>query len=447
MPGAERLWGGETEKAIANFPISGEVVPRPVIHWLGRIKSASALVNVELGLLDPDIGERIAVAGHRVAAGEFDDQFPVDVFQTGSGTSTHMNANEVVASLAGPDVHPNDHVNICQSSNCVFPSAVHLAALEAVVTELVPALGQLQLALAAKAAEFADIAKAGRTHLMDAVPVTLGQEFGGYASQVDHGAARVLATTERLSQVPLGGTATGSGLNVHPEFAARVRDRLSAETGLAVRAPDDPFEATGARDALVELSGALKTVAVSLLKIANDVRLLGSGPRTGLRELRLPELQKGSSMMPGKVNPVIPEVVTQVAAQVVGNDAAVTMAGSHGQLELNAFVPLMARNVLGSIALLTSAARVFAERCVDGLEADLEGCRSSGELSLAAATALNPVLGYELVARLVSEAHESGRTLREVGVEHGVDEHVLDTVLDPLALARGGILASPPAGG
>jgi fumarate hydratase class II len=440
MVGDERLWGAETEKAIANFPISGEPMPPSVIHWLGRIKGAAALVNAELGLIDAEVAGRIAEASSRVSAGELDDQFPLDVFQTGSGTSTHVNANEVIASLAGSDVHPNDHVNVCQSSNCVFPSAVHLAAVEAIVGELIPALERLERSLAAKGVEFRDVAKAGRTHLMDAVPVTLGQELSGYASQVRNGAARVAGTIDRLAQIPLGGTATGSGLNVHPDFARLVRERLAKETGLPVSAPDDLFEATGARDAIVETSGALKTIAVSLLKIANDIRLLGSGPRTGLRELVLPELQKGSSMMPGKVNPVIPEVVTQVAAQVVGNDVAITMAGSHGHLELNAFVPVMARNLLQSIALLASAATVFAEKCIDGLDADLEGCRRSAEMTLSAATALNPYLGYGLVDELVRAAHTSGRTLREVGLEHGIDAQLLDAVLAPLALARGGIV-------
>jgi len=307
---SRELWGGETRKAIENFPVSGEPIPHQVARWLGRIKAASARVNAELGLLDPDKAERIAAAGDRIAKGELDDQFPIDVFQTGSGTSSNMNANEVIATLAGDDVHANDDVNLGQSSNDVFPSAVHLAALDSIVNELLPALDKLAESLAAKAREFDDVVKSGRTHWMDAVPVTLGQEFGGYAAQVREGKARVESTLERLGKIPLGGTAVGTGLNTHPEFGARIRARLAHETGLRINPPADPFEATAARDGLVEASGALKVVAVSLAKIANDLRYLGSGPRAGLAEISLPELQKGSSIMPGKVNPVIPEVVT-----------------------------------------------------------------------------------------------------------------------------------------
>ena len=357
---ASRLWGPETEKAIANFPVSGEAMPAPVIRWLGRIKAAAARVNAELGLLEPELAERIASAAERVAAGELDGEFPVDVFQTGSGTSTNMNANEVIASLAGAGAHANDHVNLGQSSNDVFPSAVHLAALGELTSDLLPALGRLAESLEAKAEEFEDVVKAGRTHLMDAVPVTLGQEFAGYAAQVREGSARVEATLGRVGRIPLGGTAVGTGLNTHPEFAERVRRRLADETGLEIGSPADPFEAQAARDSLVEASGALKTVAVSITKIANDLRLLASGPRAGLVEIRLPELQKGSSIMPGKVNPVIPEVATQVAAQVIGNDVAITAGGMQGHLELNVFVPLIARNLLDSIRLLAAAARLLA---------------------------------------------------------------------------------------
>src|SRR3954454_12261549 len=312
------LWGAETRKAVENFPVSGEPIPHHVARWLGRIKAAAARVNAELGLLDEDKAQRIGEAGDRIAAGDLDDQFPIDVFQTGSGTSSNMNANEVIAALAGDDVHANDHVNMGQSSNDVFPSAVHLAALGEIVSDLLPALDRLGESLEAKAREFDDVVKSGRTHWMDAVPVTLGQEFAGYAAQARQGSARVRDALPRLGQIPLGGTAVGTGLNTHPEFAARVRERLSADTGLTIDAPADPFESQAARDALVEASGALKTVAVSLTKIANDLRFLGSGPRAGLAEIFLPELQKGSSIMPGKVNPVIPEVVTQVAAQVIG---------------------------------------------------------------------------------------------------------------------------------
>jgi len=423
-------------KAVANFPVSGERMPTPVVRWLGRIKAAAARVNAELGLLDADLAERIAAAGDRVAAGAFDDQFPIDVFQTGSGTSTNMNANEVIAALAGEGAHPNDHVNLGQSSNDVFPSAVHLAALGELQSDLLPALGRLAESLEVKSEEFADLVKSGRTHLMDAVPVMLGQEFAGYAAQVRQGVERIESTLGRLGQIPLGGTATGTGLNTHPEFAARVRARLSEDTGLTISPPADPFESQAARDALVETSGALKTVAVSLTKIANDLRLMGSGPRAGLAELRLPELQKGSSIMPGKVNPVIPEVVTQVSAQVIGNDTAITVGGLQGHFELNVFIPLMARNLLESIRLLASASRLFAETCVDGIEANEPQLTEYAELTLSAATALNPFIGYDLATEIVKDAASSGRSLREVAREKGVDEAVLDEALDYRAMAR-----------
>jgi fumarate hydratase class II len=430
------LWGGETRKAVANFPVSGERIPVSVARWLARIKAAAAHANAELGLLDEDKAERIAQAADRVGAGEFDDQFPIDVFQTGSGTSSNMNANEVIASLAGQGVHPNDDVNMGQSSNDVFPSAVHLAALDDLTNELLPALEQLAASLEAKAGEFKEVVKAGRTHLMDAVPVTLGQEFGGYAAQVRQGIERVRSTLERVGRIPLGGTAVGTGLNTHPEFAERVRKRLSEESGLTILPPADAFESQAARDALVEASGALKTVAVSLSKIANDLRLLGSGPRAGLAEIALPELQKGSSIMPGKVNPVIPEVVTQVGAQVIGNDQAITVGGLQGHLELNVFVPMMARNLLESIHLLASASRLLAEKCIDGIEANRETAERYAELTLAAATALNPHIGYDLATEIVKEAAASGRPLREVARDKGVDEKVLDEALDYRAMAR-----------
>ena len=435
---AERgeFWGRETRKAVTNFPVSGEPIPIPVARWLGRIKAAAARVNAELGILDGEVAERIAAAADRVAAGEFDDQFPIDVFQTGSGTSSNMNANEVIAALAGEGVHPNDHVNMGQSSNDVFPSAVHLAALDGMAHDLAPALTKLAESLERKAAEFDDVVKSGRTHLMDAVPVTLGQEFSGYAAQVRQGIARVRDAMPRLGQIPLGGTATGTGLNTHPEFAERVRALLAGQTGLAISAPADPFEAQAARDALVEASGALKVVAVSLTKIANDLRLMGSGPRAGLAEIFLPELQKGSSIMPGKVNPVIPEVVTQVAAQVIGNDAAITVGGMSGHFELNVYVPMMARNLLQSIALLASASRLLAETCVDGVEAHREQLERYAELTLSAATALNPHIGYDKAAEIVKEAAASGRSLREVAREAGVDESILDQALDYQAMAK-----------
>ena len=430
------LWGGETAKAVANFQVSGEPIPPPVARWLGRIKAAAALVNAELGLLDDDKAQRIADAGTRIANGELDDQFPIDVFQTGSGTSSNMNANEVIASLAGDDVHANDDVNMGQSSNDVFPSAVHLAALGEVVNELLPALETLATSLEAKAREFDDVVKSGRTHWMDAVPVTLGQEFAGYAAQVRQGSARVRDTLPRLGQIPLGGTAVGTGLNTHPEFAERVRARLAEDTGLKIDAPADPFEAQAARDGLVEASGALKTVAVSLTKIANDLRFMGSGPRAGLAEIFLPELQKGSSIMPGKVNPVIPEVVTQVAAQVIGNDAAIAVGGMQGHFELNVFVPLMARNLLDSIKLLANASRLLAETCVDGIEANREQCEHYAELTLSAATALNPYIGYDKATEIVKDAAASGRSLREVARDHGIEDEILDKALDYRKMAK-----------
>jgi fumarate hydratase class II len=435
----QQLWGEETTKAVANFPVSGETVPVPVLRWLGQIKAAAARVNAELGLLDGDLAERIAAAADRVAHGEFDDQFPIDVFQTGSGTSSNMNANEVIAALAGDEAHPNDHVNMGQSSNDVFPSAVHLAALDTVTTDLLPALERLEGAFTAKAGEFKDIVKAGRTHLMDAVPVTLGHEFSGYAAQVRLGARRIRNTLPQVSQIPLGGTATGTGLNTHKEFAAKVRARLTETSNLEIRAPEDPFEAQGNRDALVELSGALKVLAVSLTKIANDLALMGSGPRAGIGELLLPELQKGSSIMPGKVNPVIPEVVLQVSAQVIGNDSAITIAGSQGNFELNVRVPLIARNLLDSIRLLANTSRIFAEKCVEGIQANAEGANHSAEATLAAATALNPHIGYDKAAEIVKEAASSGRMLREVAYEKGVDEETYNKAMDLRKMAQGNL--------
>jgi fumarate hydratase, class II len=433
---AEELWGAETRKAVGNFPVSGERIPAPVIHWLGRIKAAAARTNAELGLLDPGLAERIARGADEVAHGRHDDQFPIDVFQTGSGTSSNMNANEVIATLAGDPAHPNDDVNMGQSSNDVFPSAVHLAAVAETTDRLLPALERLAGALEAKAGEFANVVKAGRTHLMDAVPVTLGQEFAGYAAQIRLGRDRVAGTLPRVAQIPLGGTATGTGLNTHAEFAARVRAKIREATGVPAEAPADPFEAQANRDALVELSGALKVVAVSLTKIANDLALMGSGPRAGLGEILLPELQKGSSIMPGKVNPVIPEVVLQVAAQVMGNDVAVTVAGSQGQFELNVRVPLIARNILQSIGLLASASTLLAEKCVAGIEANEEMTRRHGESTPAIATALNPYIGYDRATEIVNEAVASHRTIREVAREKGVDDETLDRALDLESMAR-----------
>ena len=432
----EQLWGPETAKAVENFPVSGHPVPAPVIHWLGRIKGAAARVNAELGKLDPDLAERIAEAGDAVAEGHHDDQFPVDCFQTGSGTSSNMNANEVLANLAGDGAHPNDHVNMGQSSNDVFPSAVHLAALAQASEDLLPALDGLAGTLAVKADEFADHVKSGRTHLMDAVPVTLGQEFDGFAAQIRLGAQRVRDTLGRVGQIPLGGTATGTGINTHSEFAERVRARLTEQTGLVISAPEDPFEAQGNRDALVELSGALKVVAVSMIKIANDLAMMGSGPRAGLAEIRLPELQKGSSIMPGKVNPVIPEVVIQVGDQVIGNDAAIAIAGTQGQFELNVRVPLIARNLLDSIKLLAAAARLLDKRCVAGIEPNEEMLQRHAESTLQVATALTPHIGYDMATEIVKEAASSNRTVREVATERDVDDAVLEEALDFVKMAR-----------
>lgn len=434
----QQLWGGETAKALENFPISGETVPVSVIHWLARIKGAGAAVNGELGLLSKRSATRIEKAAAEISAGKHDGQFPIDVFQTGSGTSTNTNANEVIARMAGSGVHPNDHVNMGQSSNDVFPSAVHLAALDVAQNDLLPALKQLERSFARKAKSFQNVVKAGRTHLMDAVPVTLGQEFAGYAAQMALGAERVQAALVHVGQIPLGGTATGTGLNTHPRFAEKVRARLRRDSGLKQIAPPlDPFEAQANRDALVELSGALKVVAVSLTKIAGDLALMGSGPRAGIGELLLPELQKGSSIMPGKVNPVIPEVVLQVCAQVIGNDTAVTIGGLQGQFELNVRIPLIARNLLQSLNLLASTARVFAEKCVDGIEANRSGTDASAGGTLAVATALNGAIGYDKGTAIVQKAVASGRPLRDVALEEGVDAKLYDATIDLRRIARG----------
>jgi fumarate hydratase, class II len=436
MAPRKTLYGSETKKAVENFPISGETIPGSVIHWLGRIKGAAARVNAELGKLDPTVAEKISAAAEEVAAGDHDAQFPIDVFQTGSGTSSNMNANEVIAALAG-DAHPNDHVNMGQSSNDVFPSAVHLAALDQATNELLPALKKLERSLTRRAKRFENVVKSGRTHLMDAVPVTLGQEFGGYAAQIRLGQERVAAALEHVRQIPLGGTATGTGLNTHPKFAERVRRELTRETKLKIAPPADPFEAQANRDALVELSGALKVVAVSLTKIAQDLALMGSGPRAGIAEITLPELQKGSSIMPGKVNPVVPEVVLQVAAQVIGNDTAVTIGGMQGQLELNVRIPLIARNLLESIHLLSTVSVVFAEKCVDGIKVNREGVKRSAESTLAVATALNEHIGYDKGAAIVKKASESGRLLREVALEAGVEPELFDHIIDLERIAAG----------
>jgi fumarate hydratase class II len=424
---ADALWRAQTQRAVENFPISGRGLESAQIRALALIKGAAAEVNAELGVIDPNVGAAIAAAAAHVAAGTYDDHFPVDVFQTGSGTSSNMNANEVIATLAarelGREVHPNDEVNASQSSNDVFPSAIHLAATRAVVHDLLPALTHLAETLSVKAAEFATVVKAGRTHLMDATPVTLGQEFSGYATQIRYGIARLESALPRLAELPLGGTAVGTGINTPAGFAAAVIAKLRQTTGLPVTEATDHFEAQGARDALVEASGQLRTVAVGLYKIANDIRWMGSGPRAGLRELRIPDLQPGSSIMPGKVNPVVCEAVRQVCAQVIGNDAAVAFAGSQGDFELNVMLPVLARNLLESIRLLASSSRLLADRCVAGLVAEVEVCLAYAEGSPSIVTPLNRYLGYDEAASIAKEALAREVSIREVVLERG---HVRD---------------------
>ncbi|MEA3216261.1 MAG: fumarate hydratase, class [Acidimicrobiia bacterium] len=436
---ADARWGAQTQRAVENFPISGQRLERRLIRALALIKGEAAHVNAALGVIDPGVADAVATAAVEVSDGRWDDQFPIDVFQTGSGTSSNMNMNEVLASLAaerlGQPVHPNDQVNASQSSNDVFPSAIHVAAVDAVVADLRPALRHLEEGLRSKAAEFATVVKAGRTHLMDATPVTLGQEFGGYAQQIHESIERLDSALPRVGRLPLGGTAVGTGINAPPAFAPAVIDRLAASTGLPLSEAPDHFAAQAARDGLVELSGHLRTLAVALLKIANDLRWMGSGPRAGLAEIRLPDLQPGSSIMPGKVNPVIPEAVSQVVAQVIGNDAAVAFAGSQGAFELNTYLPLMARDLLESIRLLSAVSRLFRDRCIDGIEADVERCRSYAEASLSVLTSLAPVIGYERAAALVKEAGKSGRPVRELVLETGlVGADELDRALDVLRL-------------
>jgi fumarate hydratase class II len=443
---ASALWRAQTQRAVENFPISGRGLDPAHIHALAEIKAAAAEVNAELGVLDRDIADAIVVAARSVAAGEHDAQFPIDTFQTGSGTSSNMNANEVIATLAsatlGRRVHPNDHVNASQSSNDVFPSSIHLAATQAVSADLIPALRHLAETLGAKASEWAGVVKSGRTHLMDATPVTLGQEFSGYAAQVSYGVDRLFATLDRLAELPLGGTAVGTGINTPPGFAAAVIEKLRARTGLPLTEARNHFEAQGGRDALVEASGQLRTVAIGLFKIANDIRWMGSGPRAGLRELHIPDLQPGSSIMPGKVNPVVCESVRQVCAQVIGNDAAVAFAGSQGDFELNVMLPVMARNLLESIRILASAATMFADRCVVGLSADVTRLREYAESSPSIVTPLNRHLGYDEAAAVAKQALAEQRTIREVVIARGhvesgrITESELDDALDVLKMTR-----------
>ncbi len=445
VPAAAK-WRAQTQRAVENFPVSGLRIERSLIGALAAIKGAAAVVNAELGVIPDDVAKAIAAAAAEVAAGDWDAQFPIDVYQTGSGTSSNMNTNEVLATLAtdrlGSPVHPNDHVNASQSSNDTFPSAIHIAATQAIVGNLVPALEHLAGSLGAKANEFATVVKSGRTHLMDATPVTLGQEFGGYAAAVRHGVDRLRDALPRIGELPLGGTAVGTGINTPPGFAASVIARLVESLQLPLTEARDHFEAQGSRDALVEASGVLRVVAVSLYKIANDLRWMSSGPRTGLAEIRLPDLQPGSSIMPGKVNPVIPEAVCQVVAQVIGNDAAVAFGGAAGNLELNVMLPVIARNLLESIRLLANISRLLADRCVDGIEADVERCRTYAESSPSVVTPLNRYIGYEEAAKVAKQSLREQKTIRQVMLDRGyverglLTEAQLDDALDVLAMTR-----------
>ncbi len=457
---ADAYYGAQTQRAVLNFPISDLRFPRVFIRVLCAIKQAAAETNAELGLLDPRLAEAIGRAAGEGMDGKFDDQFVVDIFQTGSGTSTNMNANEVIANRAiellggnrgsrspGPwSVHPNDHVNTGQSSNDVIPTSMHIAAMVIISESLIPALEELQQGLADKSNEFMDVIKMGRTHLQDATPIRLGQEFAGFAGQIERGIARLNRAQEELGEVALGGTAVGTGVNTHPEFAGKVCRRLSKTLGLTISETDNHFQAQSTLDNVVAASGAVRTLAISLLKIANDIRLLGSGPRAGLGELALPEIQPGSSIMPGKVNPVIPESVIQVVAQVVGNDSSISFGSQHGYFELNTMMPVVAYNLLQSLDLLASASRNFAGQCIVGLEATSRG-PDSVEIGLAMSTALTPKIGYDAAAEISKEAFKSGRTVREVARElTSLSDSELDDLLDPAKMTEPG-LGSGSAGG
>jgi fumarate hydratase, class II len=441
-------WGAQTQRAVENFPISGQTIEGALVRALAMVKAEAARVNArlrEVPQVDKRVADAIAGAAETVVAGDYDEHFPIDVFQTGSGTSSNMNANEVIARLAsdalGAAVHPNDQVNASQSSNDVFPTAVHLAVAETLTRDLIPACEHLANALRRKQRQFAKVVKSGRTHLMDATPVTLGQEFGGYAAQIEEDIERLRDTLPRVCSLALGGTAVGTGINAPKRFAKLAIERLAERTGLPLTEARDHFAAQGARDALVECSGQLRTLAVSLFKIASDTRMMGSGPRAGLAEIRIPDLQPGSSIMPGKVNPVIAEVVTQVGVQVMGNDAAVAFAGSQGHFELNVFVPVIARNLLESIRLLTAACRVFADRCIDGIEANVERLKEYAESSPSIGTALNPYIGYETAAEIVKESTRTGRSVREIVKRRKLmTDEQLDHALDVIAMTKGGIL-------
>ncbi|HKE50789.1 MAG TPA: class II fumarate hydratase [Actinomycetes bacterium] len=443
---AHAKWRAQTQRAVENFPVSGATLERSHIEALARIKAAAAKVNAELGILDKELADAIIEAAEEVAHGRWDAQFPIDVFQTGSGTSSNMNANEVIASLAaeklGRPVHPNDHVNASQSSNDVFPSSIHIAATSAILRELIPALDYLATTLEAKAAEWAQVVKSGRTHLMDATPVTLGQEFGGYAAAVRYGIERLQASLPRVAELPLGGTAVGTGINTPPGFSAQVIHEVALATGLPLTEARNHFEAQGARDGLVELSGQLRTIAVSLYKISNDIRWMGSGPRTGLTEIYLPDLQPGSSIMPGKVNPVVPEALCMVCAQVIGNDAAIAFGGAAGNFELNVMLPMLARNVLESIRLLANMSRLFADKCVAGIVADVERCAEFAESSPSIVTPLNKYIGYEEAAKVAKQALAERKTIKQVVQERGYIElgkltaAELDSALDVLSMTH-----------
>jgi fumarate hydratase class II len=443
---AKALWKAQTQRAVENFPISGIPINSELIAALGLIKEAAANTNAKLGVLSQDYGDAIAKAASEVAANLHDGEFPLDVFQTGSGTSSNMNANEVIASIAaaelGKAVHPNDHVNASQSSNDVFPSAIHIAATYHLVYTLLPALRHLEAALSQKATEFAEVVKSGRTHLMDATPVTLGQEFGGYAAQILYGMERVDSALPRVAELALGGTAVGTGINTPPGFAESVISMVADKTGLPLTEARNHFEAQSAQDGLVEVSGVLRTIAVSLYKIANDVRWMGSGPRAGLGEIALPDLQPGSSIMPGKVNPVICEATLMVCAQVIGNDSAVAFAGASGHFELNVMLPVIARNLLESIQLLANVSRLLADKCVVGIQANVEHCRRLAESSPSIVTPLNRYIGYENAAAVAKQALKEERTIREVVIANGyvengaLTEDQLDAALDVLAMTR-----------
>jgi fumarate hydratase class II len=454
---ASAYYGAQTARAIENFPISGIRFPRQFIRAMGMIKLSAAQVNMELGVLKKKIGQAITKAAKEVIEGKLDEQFVLDIFQTGSGTSTNMNTNEVIGNRANEilggkigdkkPVHPNDHVNMGQSSNDVIPSAIHVSALEAIEKTLLPALKKLHKALDKKAKEFDKIVKIGRTHLQDATPIRLGQEFSGYASQVEHGIRRIENTKNHLSELPIGGTAVGTGINTHPEFGKLVAKNLTKMTGVNFKEAENHFEAQGAKDAVVQASGALKTVAVSLMKIANDIRWLGSGPRCGIGEIIIPPVQPGSSIMPGKVNPVIAESVTQVAAQVIGNDAAITIGGQSGSFDLNVMMPVMAHNLLQSIMLLSNVAHVFTDKCIVGIKADRKRCEDMIEQSLAMCTVLAPIIGYDAAAKLAKEAYETGKTVRQVALEKKIlPEDELNRVLDPWSMTEPGV-TSWSAGG